>query len=120
VKEEVHGIYTQLYRLEGDPMMDGLLSLVHENINGHTQETMDTQFTKEEVKNNLVSDAPIEGPCGRWVHSRGFSTVLGTSDMKLVPVVLSLLNNGEWIHGANDTTIVLIPKVRHPQPITQF
>jgi hypothetical protein len=37
VKEEVHGIYTQLYRLEGDPMMDGLLSLVHENINGHTQ-----------------------------------------------------------------------------------
>jgi hypothetical protein len=55
VKEEVHGIYTQLYRLEGDPMMDGLLSLVHENINGHTHETMDTQFTKEEVKKQPCS-----------------------------------------------------------------
>ena len=38
----------------------------------------------------------------------------------IVPAVLDFLNGGDLPAGMNDTTITLIPKVRHPQKISQY
>jgi hypothetical protein len=38
----------------------------------------------------------------------------------LVPAVLEFVNGGALPPELNDTDIILIPKVRHPQSITQY
>jgi hypothetical protein len=38
----------------------------------------------------------------------------------LIPAILEFVNGGELPAELNDTSIVLIPKVRHPQSISQY
>ena len=77
-------------------------------------------YTAEEVKAALFQMAPSKAP-GVDGFTAGFYQrywdLLG-NDVTLA--VLDFLNGGELPSGLNDTSITLIPKVRHPQSISQY
>ena len=78
-------------------------------------------YTPEEVKLALFQMAPSKAP-GVDGFTAGFYQrhwdLLGND--VITAAVLDFLNGGELPSGLNDTSITLIPKVRHPQSISQY
>ena len=77
-------------------------------------------YTAEEVRTDLFQMAPSKAP-GVDGFTAGFYqrhwSLLGEA---VTEAVLDFLNGGELPMGLNDTSITLIPKVRHPQSISQY
>jgi hypothetical protein len=81
---------------------------------------LDAPFTTEEVEKALFMMRPnkAHGP-------DGFTTGYFQRHWQLIggdvcKVVLAFLNGDEMLDIVNDTVLVLIPKVQHPQELTQF
>jgi hypothetical protein len=83
-------------------------------------ETFEKPYTAEEVRYALFQMAPSKAP-GVDDFTVGFFQqhwmLLGDD---LVRAILGFLNGGEFPLGLNDTAITLIPKVKHPQRISQY
>jgi hypothetical protein len=75
------------------------------------------EFTREEVKVvvDSIGDLKAPGPDGMpAIFYKRFWDVVGE---KVTNEVLQILNGGQFPEGWNETTIVLIPKVRNPEQL---
>ena len=117
---EVQAFYQNLYQTQGFADASDLLSHVTVKVTQAMNDDLGKPYTAEEVKVALFQMAPSKAP-GVDGFSAGFYQrhwdLLG-ADVTLA--VLDFLNGGELPAGLNDTSITLIPKVRHPQSITQY
>jgi hypothetical protein len=83
-------------------------------------ETLLAPYTPEEVKKALFSIGDLKAPGPDGLHAifyKRFWHLLGDD---LVHEVLAAVNSCEIPAGWNDTTIVMIPKVKNPEKVTQF
>ena len=81
---------------------------------------VDAEYTREEIKATLdhIGDLKAPGPDGlHAVFYKRFWHIIGED---LIDEVLLAVNNRKIPEGWNNTTIVLIPKVRNPQNITKY
>ena len=96
-----------------------VLQHVSTRVTQEMNEALTRPFT-EEVKRALFMMAPNKSP-GPDGFTAGFYqyhwNALGPS---VTRAVLNFLNGGGALDGLNNTTIVLIPKVKNPQDIRQF
>jgi hypothetical protein len=77
-------------------------------------------YTTEEVRKALdsIGDLKAPGPDGMpAIFYKKFWHILGD---KVQAEVLEVLNGGEMPQGWNETEIVLIPKVKNPERITEY
>jgi hypothetical protein len=77
-------------------------------------------YTAEEVKKALFSIGDLKAPGPDGLHAifyKRFWHLLGDD---LIHEVLKVVNNCKIPDGWNDTTIVMIPKVKAPEKVTQF
>ena len=77
-------------------------------------------FDPTDVRTTLFQMAPSKAPGIDGFTAGFFQRHWSILEKDLVPAVLDFLNGGELPTGLNDTSITLIPKVRHPQSITQY
>lgn len=94
------------------------LSHVHVKITQAMNDDLIKPYTAEEVRVALFQMAPSKAP-GVDGFTAGFYQChwdLLCADVTLA--VLDFLKGGELPAGLNDTSITLIPKVRHPQLIS--
>jgi hypothetical protein len=120
VHGEIHGFYTNLYTSQGAPVMDELLALVPERLDNVARVTLDKEYTEEEIKMALFQMHPSKVLGVDGFTAGFFQRHWDLVREDLVHAVLGVLNGGEWLPHISETTIVLIPKVRHPQSIKQF
>jgi hypothetical protein len=120
VHGEIQGFYTNLYTSQGIPVMDELLALVPERLDNSARVNIDKDYTEEEIKMALFQMHPSKAPGVDGFTAGFFQRHWDLIREDLVRAVLGVLNGGEWLPHINETTIVLIPKVRHPQSIKQF
>lgn len=83
-------------------------------------ELLNAPFTVEEVRKALFMMKPNKAP-----GPDGFTTCFFQRHWELIGhdicvSVLAFLNGGEMPNSVNNTMLVLIPKVLHPQELTQF
>jgi hypothetical protein len=77
-------------------------------------------YTVEEVRKSLdsIGDLKAPGPDGMpAIFCKKFWHILGE---KVQTEVLAVLNGGDMPSGWNETTIVLIPKVKNPEKLTEY
>lgn len=77
-------------------------------------------FSTDEVRNALFDMAPSKapGPDGFPVSFyQDFWPIIGD---RVTAAVMDVLNNGADIQSWNHTIVALIPKVKHPQSVTQY
>jgi hypothetical protein len=79
-------------------------------------EAFDKEHTREDVKVSLFQMAPRVDSFMAGALQRYCSLL----HEDIVSVVLDLLKGGELPTGLNATSITLIPKVQHPQHISQY
>jgi hypothetical protein len=120
VKKEVGDFFQGLYQTQGFRPMNELLDCVQPSVTDAMNDFIQRPYEAEEVKKALFDMAPSKAP-GVDGFTAGFYqrhwNVLGED---ITMAVLAFLNGGELPLGLNDTAITLIPKVRHPQKISQF
>ena len=100
--------------------MSELLQYVTPRMIDAMNETLEKDFSAKEVRSALFQMAPSKAS-GIDGFTAGFFqrhwSILGDD---VTAAVLDFLNGGELPAGLNDTSITLIPKVRHPQNISQY
>ena len=120
VKAEISSFYHALYQTQGFHPMDDLLNCVQPAVTNQMNDYLNRPYVAAEVKKALFDMAPSKAP-GVDGFTAGFYQrhweVLGED---IIVAVLQFLNGGELPLGLNNTSITLIPKVRHPQKISQF
>jgi hypothetical protein len=117
---EVQGFFESLYLSQGFRNMDELLAFVQPKVSQHLNDGMDAPYTEEEVRKALFQMAPSKAPGVDGFTAGFFQRHWGLLKDDVVAVVLDFLNGGTLPDGMNDTSITLIPKVRHPQKISQY
>jgi hypothetical protein len=118
--EEIQGFYQNLYMSQGFKPMDELLDIVPVRVTPAMNADFDKSYTTEEVKAALFHMAPSKAPGVDGFTAGFFQRHWELLQHDIVPTVLGFLNGGELPIGLNDTSITLIPKVRHPQRISQY
>lgn len=97
-----------------------LLEAVPRCVTQEMNEALLKPFTVEEVKHALdsIGDLKAPGPDGMpSVFYKNFWDIVGD---KITNEVMEFLNGGMMSEGWNDTTIVLIPKVKEPDKVTDL
>jgi hypothetical protein len=117
---EIQGFYQHLYQSQGVPNMTMCLHFVEAKVTQDMWEEMDKPFTAEEVRFALFQMHPSKAPGVDGYTAGFFQRHWELVKQVLVPAVLEFVNGGELPTELNDTSIVLIPKVRHPQSISQY
>ena len=100
--------------------MEECLNPVQSKVTDDMQEFLSSEFTAEEVKVALFQMGPIKalGPNGmNALFYQKFWHVVGNN---VVLAVLDFLNNGNMLPDINHTNIVLIPKVKNPERMSEF
>ena len=107
-------------RPKPDPRPEDILSRVPVRVTDVMNESLEAHFTAQEVERALFMMGANKalGPDG---FTEGFYQahwdVVGPS---ITNAVLNFLNGGQMSEGINQTTIVFIPKIKHPQDLKNF
>jgi hypothetical protein len=83
-------------------------------------ESLLTPFTSEEVFVALESIGDLKAPGTDGMPSIFYKKFWNLVGDRVKSEVLQFLNGGDMLEGWNDTVIVLIPKVRNPEKISEF
>ncbi|KAK9993463.1 hypothetical protein SO802_023166 [Lithocarpus litseifolius] len=105
---------------ERESMKEECLSTVKCMVTDDMRDFLSTDFTAEEVKVALFQMGPTKAPRPDGMNAlfyQKFWHVVGDS---VVLVVLEFLNNDNMLPDINHTNIVLIPKVKNPERMSQF
>lgn len=100
--------------------MDALLSHVPSRVTPKMNESLCKLFEPSEVQRALFQMAPSKAPGVDGFTAGFFQRHWKLLQHEVTEAVLAFLNGGELPTGFNDTSITLIPKVRHPQSISQY
>ncbi|KAL0305015.1 UNVERIFIED_CONTAM: hypothetical protein Scaly_2999700 [Sesamum calycinum] len=109
-------------RDEGGHWIDdpaALRRLIERQIDYVTAQALAQPFTKEEVVRALFQMAPLKSPGPDGMPPLFFQRFWPSVQGDVVPCVLALLNNHVMPRSLNDTHIVLIPKCRKPESLSQ-
>ena len=107
--------FSDLFRTSGGQVSQHLLDAVETKITSHMNECLMKEFTSDEVRKALdgIGDLKAPGPDGMpAIFYKNFWDTVGN---QVVEEVLGVLNGGPIPEEWNETTIVLIPKVRKPE-----
>ena len=113
----VCSFFQELFSTTGCNRMAELISKVQPRATSAMRAILEAEVTREEVKAALdhIGDLKAPGPDGMpsIVYKKHWYFMAD----KVVQEVLSVLNGGPMPEGWNDTTLVLIPKVKNPSRI---
>ena len=96
--------------------LDAIESMVTDDM----QKFLSTEFTAKEVKVALFQMGPTKAPRPNGMNAlfyQKFWHVVGDS---VVLAILDFLNNGNMLPDINHTNIMLIPKVKNPERMSEF
>ena len=112
--------FDNLFQAGVEDQMEEFLNAVQCMMTDDMREFLSLEFTIEEVKVALFQMGPTKalGPDGmNALFYQKFRHVVGNS---VVLTVLDFLNNGNMLPVINHTNIVLIPKVKNPERMSEF
>jgi hypothetical protein len=116
----ITNFYKSLFMSSVGDINDDFLQYVPQSVSIPMNETLSMPYTVEEVRKALesIGDLKASGPDGMpAIFYKKFWHILGE---KVQAEVLEVLNGGDMPDGWNETTIVLIPKVKNPEKFTEY
>lgn len=109
--------FKQLFTSNGGQNSQKLLDVVDRKVSGAMNESLRAEFTREEVKEALDAIGDLKAPGPDGMPAGFYKACWDVVGEKVTDEVLEVLRGGAIPEGWNDTTIVLIPKVKKPELI---
>jgi hypothetical protein len=116
----ITNFYKSLFMSSAGNINYDILQYVPQSVSIQMNETLSMPYTVEEVRKALdsIGDLKAPGPDGMpAIFYKKFWHILGE---KVQAKVLAVLNGGDMPARWNETTIVLIPKVKNPEKLTEY
>jgi hypothetical protein len=112
--------YQHLFTAQDQTVPEDVVQFVPRKVTDAMNLVLDAPFTTGEVEKDLFMMRPNKAP-----DPDGFTAGFFQCHWQLIgddvcKAVLAFVNGGEMPDIVNDTVLVLIPKVQHPQEVTQF
>ena len=122
--EEVVGVasayFDNLFQAGIEDQMEECLNAVQSEVTDDMQEFLSSEFTAEEVKVALFQMGPTKAPRSDGMNALFYQKFWHVVGNNVVLAVLDFLNNGNMLPDINHTNIVLIPKVKNPERMSEF
>jgi len=83
-------------------------------------EYLSSPFTESEIKTALFMMKPSKAPGPDGFTAGFYQKHWSLAGNDICQAILSFLNGGDMPSVVNNTVLVLIPKVKNPQELTQF
>jgi hypothetical protein len=123
-KEEIEGIvqsfYTDLFKAQEEIDVHGVLQFVPTKVTDEMNLMPCQPFEAAEVERALFSMGPSKAPGVDGFNANFYQKHWTLIKDEITDAVLGFLNGGHLPEIINRTVIVLIPKVKSPQDITQY
>ena len=100
--------------------MEECLNAVQSKVTDDMQKFLSSEFTTEEMKVALFQMGPTKAPGSDGMNAFFYQKFWHVVGNNVVLAVLNFLNNGNMLPDINHTNIVLIPKVKNPERMSEF
>ena len=100
--------------------MEECLNAVLFMVTDDMREFLSSEFTVEEVKVALFQMGPTKAPGPDGMNSHFYQKFWHIIGNSIVLAVLDFLNNGNMLPDINHTNIMLIPKVKNSERMSNF
>ena len=112
--------FDNLFHVGVGDQMEECLNAVQSKVTDDMREVLSSVFTIEEVKVALFQMGPTKAPRLNSMNAIFYQNFWHVVGDNVVLVVLDFLNNGNMLSEINHTNIVLIPKVKNPEKMSDF
>ena len=120
VVEVALAYFDNLFHVGVGDQMEECLNVVQSKVTDDMREVLSSVFTTEEVKVALFQMGPTKAPRLNGMNAIFYQNFWHVVGDNVVLVVLDFLNNGNMLYEINHTNIVLIPKVKNPEKMSDF
>jgi hypothetical protein len=120
IEDLANDFYMELFTAQPELDIEGVLAHVPVWVTDQMNETLDAPFTAQEVNRALSMMGASKAPGPDGFTAGFFQHHWETVGPGVTTAVLHFLNGGAMPEGVNQTTIVLIPKIKNPQDLKNF
>ena len=114
------GYFDNLFCASTCDQMEECLNVVPRKVTLDMQDTLSSEFSAEEVKIALFQMGPTKAPGPDGMNALFYQKFWHVVGDTVVDAVLDFLNNGHMLPDINHTYIVLIPKVKNLEKMSDF
>ena len=114
------GYFDNLFCVGTCDQMEECLNAVPRKVTPDMQDTLSSEFSAEEVKIALFQMGPTKAPGPNGLNALFYQKFWHVVGDTVVDAVLDFLNNGHMLPDINHTYIVLIPKVKNLEKMSDF
>lgn len=123
-QEDLEGLasdfYKELFTAQPETAPDEVLVHVPALVSAAMNEVLEAPYTPQEVERALFMMGPCKAPGPDGFTAGFYQTHWETVGKSVTNAVLDFLNGGQLPDDMNRTTLVLIPKTKHPQDLKNF
>ena len=112
--------FQNMYQKDEHVMPDQLINLYSEKVTANMNELLCRDFTDEEIGDALFQIGPLKAPGLDGFPGRFFQRNWGIIKAEVINAVRAFFKDGVMPDQVNDTAIVLIPKISHPETLSDF
>jgi hypothetical protein len=112
--------YHQLFTVQGNTSPDEVVRFVPHKVTKDMNNCLCVPFTTTEVEKALFAMKPNKSPDPDGFTAGFYQRQWPLVNEDICYAVLDFLNGGDMPEVVNNTILILIPKVKNPQDLTQF
>jgi len=112
--------FQTLYTRDDGVNPESLVSMIQERVSEDMNEQLCREFTDEEIGDALFQIGPLKAPGPDGFPARFFQRNWGLMKEEVIKAVKAFFADGVMPPEVNETAIVLIPKVAHPERLSEF
>ena len=116
----INNYFSDLYTKDPTVVLQEVTHLFDQCITDDMNDTLCKPFTEEEISNALFQIGPLKTPGPDGLPARFFQRNWGLLKEDIIHAVRVFFEVGTMPEGVNDTAIVLIPKVQHPETLKDY
>ena len=112
--------FDNLFSAGSCDQMEECLQTVSAKVTLDMQNLLSSDFTAEEIKTAVFQIGPTKAPRPNDMNALFYQKFWHVVGEAIVTAVLDFLNDGIMLPALNHTNIVLIPKVKNPEKMSDF
>ena len=122
--EEVAGVaieyFESIFHSESCQRMEECLDAVQQKVTPAMRDILSSDFSAKEIKTALFQMGPTKAPGPHGMNALFYQQYWHIVGDDVIAAVLDFLNSGYMTSEINYTHIVLIPKVKSPEKISDY
>ena len=112
--------FQNLYTKDEHVDPECMVNLFSEKVTTEMNDLLCKDFTDDEISDALFQIGPLKAPGPNGFPARFFQRNWGVIKAEVISAVRAFFKDGIMPDQVNDTAIVLIPKIPHPESLSDF